>query len=293
MKMKKLFLLSGLILFIFIIGCKKNSQEPFYQTPDVDLQKYSEEEPTGSLDTSTVSFNDVTEQTEIISQEELQKIGKKIQKTAEIDFTAEKYDDFIKYLRESIKKYDAFIENEEETSYDNYRQTNFVIRVKNSQFDSLITDIFNGEGKVTYKSIKINDVTANYIDTYQHTKTLLLQKKRFEEIMKNAYTVNDILNVTSYLNQIDAQIDASKARLKYLDNITQYSTINLVVSEKASIRKDSFFKSIIKALVAGWHGLLSFILILFYIWPVWILLIIAIFVVKKIRKNKSNNIKNG
>ncbi len=256
------------------------------------LEKYSEDESTGSLDTA-VSFNGVTEQTEIISEEELQKIGKKIQKTAEIDFTAEKYDDFINYLRESIKGYDAYIENEEETTYDNYRQTTFVIRVKNSQFDSLITDIFNGKGQVTYKSIKINDVTADYIDIYQHTKTLLLQKKRFEEIMKNAYTVNEILNVTSYLNQIDQQIDAAKARLKYLDNVTQYSTINLVVSEKTSIRKDSFFKNIVDALEAGWHGFLYFILVLFYIWPVWILAIIVIFVVKKIRKNKSNKTKNG
>lgn len=299
--MKRLLLILPLFFILLIFSCNKENK---YDTevPNTisetgtnydEVERNTEQELTPK-DVLEQPQEDITVSTGgVVTDKELKQIGKKLIKTANISFETKKYDDFVKNVKESIKKFDSYIDSESETNYSGIRQNTIIIRVKAPQFDSLLNLIFKGEGKVTSKTINVQDITAEYVDVYQHLKSEMLIKKRYEDILQKAYTVNDILNVTKYLNQSDIAIDNLKGRLKYINSQSQYSTITLTISEKdTSIQKNQFWKKVGEALMNGWTGLQYFIIVVIIsLWPVWIVVIIIIFVVIKIRKKKHNTNK--
>ena len=255
----------------------------FYDNPDDDVPdnvSNSEESPlTGSDDN-------------IISDEEINKIGKKIIKNANVSVDVNDYKSYIKHIKDTLTHFDCYISTEEESKSSYAIYNTLTIRVKSEQFDSLLNAILTGKGiEVTSKTIYANDITEQYIDIYQRLKAKKLARNKYQEILKKARSINEVLNVMSYINNIQEQIDATQGRLKYIDNQTQYSTITLSITKEIdeNIAKTNFWKKIINALKAGWQGILYVILAIFYLWPILILTGIIIFVVKRRKKNKAKN----
>jgi len=301
--MRKLKLLLPFFFIFIIFSCNKETKlDNIEESPTTITETSTYEQnvedlkqmhtggglmtPEETEDIDPTNPTGVTDET-VVSDEELKQIGKKLIKTANISFETKKYEDFVTNVKKSLKDFDAYIDSESETNYSGVRSNTIIIRVKSSQFDSLLNLIFEGEATVTSKSIKVQDVTAEYVDVYQHLKSQMLVKQRYEDILKKAHTVNDILSVTQYLNQTDIQIDNLKGKLKYLGNQSQYSTITLYISEKnLNAPKNQFWEKVGEAIFNGWKGLQYFLVIFISLWPLWIITIIIIFVVIKLRKKK-------
>ena len=294
--MKNTLLIFGFISTFFLFGCKNDdSTTSSYKNTGY----YEQEETDKSYNTTEVydyedepgvdGYTDIETTDELsITEEEINIIGKKIIKNADVSLEVEDYVRDISQIKDTLKYFNCEITNENESNYDEYISNTLIIRVKSSQFDSLMAAILSGEGKITSKHIYINDVTEQYIDVYQRLKNKKSIETQYLELLKKAYTINDILNVTEYLRRIQEEIESNEGRLKYMDDQSSYSTITLNISYTGETiaYKETFLDKILKGINAGWDGIVYMIIALFYLWPLWILLVIITFVVRKQIKNQ-------
>jgi len=262
---------------------EKISEEDFYDDDDGSM-------PNDQYDNITTTGTNIP-----ITDEELKKIGKKIIKNADISLVFSDYEKDIKALKDTLKKYNCEITNETESNYENYISNTIVLRVEATKFDSVMNAILSGDGTVTSKNIYVSDITSQYIDTYQRLKNKKSVEKQYLELLKKAYTVNDVLNVTEYLRRVQEEIESAEGTLKYWDNQSTFSTItiNISYSGETIAYKKTFWNKISEGLDAGWQGAIAVIIVIFYLWPIWILTGIIIFVVKRKLKKKLSRVKKN
>jgi len=235
-------------------------------------------------------------QKDLISETE--NIPQKIIKTADLSFKVEKYNNARIKILGIIKRHNGYVSSENQTG-DEYRTTNvMVIRVGSGDFDALVDDLLKEAIFVDYKKINAEDVTEEFVDITARLKSKKDAMIQYETILKKAYTINDILEVQQYIRTLQEEIESLEGRLKYLSNKVELSTINATFYEQGNIipvQSESFGYKLKEALSWGWHGLVTFFLVLIYLWPLWVICLITFFIVrhfvKKARKKRAAKIQ--
>lgn len=219
----------------------------------------------------------------------------KIIKTGRISIEVDDYATSLIAIKQLIGSNNGYIASENEQRND-YRVSNtIVIRVLNDHFDQLMEGIASKAGKLNYKNVDLRDVTEEYTDLAARMKTKKEVEQRYLEILKTAKTVKDILEVEDKLRYIREEIESTEARLKYLDDKVQYSTITLEMSQELDYNPPapmqvSFFDKLGKAVKGGWNGLLGGILIFVNAWP-FVVVLIAIAILVRRWRNKRASLK--
>jgi len=300
MKNSIIFLLFFFSFFLFN-SCGNKSEKTTTDEAMVlmDIPSTTETSPVeeqsgaASKDKSTYyeSEKGISGQKEALAEPE--KIPQKIIKTADISFKVEKYNTARIKILGIIKKHNGYLSSENQTG-DEYRTTNaMVIRVGSGDFDALVDDLLKEAIFVDYKKINSEDVTEEFVDITARLKSKKDAMIQYETILKKAYTINDILEVQQYIRTLQEEIESLEGRLKYLSNKVELSTINATFYEQGNIipvQSESFGYKLKEALSWGWHGLVTFFLVLIYLWPLWVICLITFFIVrhfvKKARKKR-------
>lgn len=215
----------------------------------------------------------------------------KIIKTGRISIEVDDYGKSLASLKYTIANMDGYISSENEQRND-YRVSNtIVIRVVNTNFDALMDGIAGEAGKLIYKNVDLRDVTEEFTDLTARMKTKKEVEQRYLEILKTAKTVKDILEVEDKLRIIREEIESTEARLKYLGDKVQYSTITLNMSQELDYNPPapmqvSFFDKLGKAVKGGWNGLLGGVLGLVNAWPIVLVIVLAVFFIRRFLKKR-------
>jgi len=165
------------------------------------------------------------------------------------------------------------------------------VRVPVAKFEEAMSEIKKLANIVKTENKTGQDVTEQYSDLTAQIRNAKAQEETYLEVLKQARSVEDILKVQERLGYIRSTIESLEGRLKYLENTTSYSTINVSLEEEALVRaptKEFRLVAIIKGavqtlvgaaqeLVAGiiyaiivWGGILLPIgLIAWIVWRVW------------------------
>jgi hypothetical protein len=96
------------------------------------------------------------------------------------------------------------------------------------------------------------------------------------------------MEMEQYIRRLEEEIESAEGRLRYLDNQTAYSTLELELSTEriAEPARDSFWARSKRAMAAGWHGLVTLFVGLLYLWPLLLIGAVVGFVLRwHIRKN--------
>lgn len=203
---------------------------------------------------------------------EAQQITKKVIKTGGIDFQTEQIEEAYKAIRQLLPRYDAYVENENQ-SKTNYRITyNLTIRVPSTIYDSLFNSLTNIASRVDHKYSNIKDVTERYYDLKTRIKNKKVLEQRYLELLNKATEVKDILEIEKNLNQVRIEIEGLEGQFNYLSKQVKFSTINLMFYEVLpytydSSQREGFGARLLSALDSGWQGFLSFLVGLTTIWP--------------------------
>ena len=224
---------------------------------------------------------------------DITKIPKKIIKTGNISCEVEKYKETKERINKVVKKWDGTISNENEATNDWSITNTIIIRVPVEKFDSLVSELIIGVKSVESKQISAVDVTEEFVDVYARLQNKKKEEEQYLEVLKKAYTIDDILKVNNYIYSVREEIEAKEGRLKFLTNQSSFSTINLFIHQDFEEKTNfAFFTKIKQGFEAGWYGLLSFLIGLTYIWPIIIVrILIPLFIILKIRKNKKKKNK--
>ncbi|MGI8669268.1 MAG: DUF4349 domain-containing protein [Aridibacter sp.] len=138
------------------------------------------------------------------------------------------------------------------------------IRIPADKFQESLTEIRKTVDRVVVETISGQDVTEEFVDIEARLKTKKALEERFLEIMKQAKSVEDALNVERQLAEVRTEIERIEGRKRFLENQTSLSTITLELQTPAAISGSSngFFYELREALSDGFSAALTFILVL-------------------------------
>jgi hypothetical protein len=217
------------------------------------------------------------------------KIPEKIKKTAVISLTIDKYKDARSLIEKIVKSGNGYIAGENEQNSTHGISNTMLIRVRNLDFERMVTNISSIPAHVNSKNIFTEDVTAEFVDITARLKSKKEVEKRYLELLQKAIKVTDILEIEEQLSTIREEIEAKEGQLKYLNDQVDYSTINLSFHqdfEFTPIDNPGFLGRTGTALGNGWNNLLAFFIGIINAWPFWLSVSIGGYFLYRVIKRK-------
>ncbi len=207
-----------------------------------------------------------------------------------------KVDDLEKAKRDAdslVAVFNGYYGSENIWNDDNATTYSLTVRIPAVSFEMFIAAMESEGGQITNKSINTRDVTTEFIDLESRLENKREYLARYRELLKQAKTVKDILEIEQQIRVIVEEIESSEGRLKYLSDQVSYSTLNLTLTKEKGYTfhpavKGSFAERLKRSLSGGWNGLVSFALLLIRLWPAWIILAAAVTLFRVWRRRRKS-----
>jgi hypothetical protein len=193
---------------------------------------------------------------------------------------------------------------------------NISIRIPQAKLETALTRIKADAVEVRAESRSSNDVTAAYVDLQSQLTNLERAEQDLLVIMDEArnnpgndYTTRtqDVLNVYNQIVNLRAQIEQIKGQIKYYDDVTATSLINVTLIAEETIKPlqigpwspKGAFNQAVQDLVRFWHNFVEFLIrFAIYVLPVIVLVfgpiaLIVWAVVAGLKRRKAKKAKAG
>lgn len=115
------------------------------------------------------------------------------------------------------------------------RTASLKLRIPQKYFLQFIDDAGKLEN-VTHSSTSSENVTYQYYDTEAHVKALTTEEDRLLELLKKTGELKDILELEKELANVRYQIEDLTGTIKKLDNLVDYSTLEVSVNEVQEVQ---------------------------------------------------------
>lgn len=158
-------------------------------------------------------------------------VGPKVIKTATVSLEIAK-DGLAEATRDSIAiagRFGGFVLS---TSTDNDRNatSDVVLRIPAESFERALTEL-EGLGDVKAEKISGEDVSQQFVDMEARVRNLEAQEAVLLRLMDRAASVADTIRVQRELQGVQLEIEKLTGRLRYLEDLTEMSTISLSLAE--------------------------------------------------------------
>ena len=223
---------------------------------------------------------------------------RKIIKNGNIGISVENIERARAEVYKLINKYEGYCAEENYTIFDDiyrrgkiYKATQYdlQVRIPCDNFDAFIADIESFDGTLESKMISISDVTTEFIDLEARLANKRKYVARYNELLKNAKTINDITAIEEKIRVLEEEIESVTGRLKYLNHQVEYSRLHLAIEQKYSgsePNNQKVWKRLWSSFVSGARGLVEFSFILVKLWPLVLAVVAIFFVIRRRRKKR-------
>ena len=155
--------------------------------------------------------------------------------TMNIDTETEDMDTALDSLNRQIRELNGYVQeqnirNGSTYSSSRYRSASLTVRIPAEQLDiftSSLTEFTN----VVSSSRSAEDITLSYVDTETRITALETERDWLLELMEQAETMSDLLEIESRLTDVNYELERYGSRLRTMDNQVSYATIYLSVRE--------------------------------------------------------------
>jgi hypothetical protein len=149
-------------------------------------------------------------------------------------------------------------------NYNNRLTGTVIIRVPAKEFETTLTGV-QAIGTVKSVSTQGQDVTEEYVDLQAQKTAYQNQLAQYNEIMKKAVKVEDVITVQQQIDRVQVQLNRLEGRLKYLDSRIDLSTITVNLQEPEPVGGESAhnFVSTINEGISGFFGMIDAVIIIF------------------------------
>lgn len=223
-------------------------------------------------------------------------IDQKVIKTATLDIVVDEVEQAVSKITNQASAFSGFVQNSSmsETTT-GIKYANLVIRVPATNFDKMITSIKDLAKLVQRENINGQEVTQEYVDLQSSLTHNLAVEAQYLELLKRAQKVEEIIAVRDKLDQVQAEIESIKGRIRYLDNQTEMSTIaiNITSEVKVTLPAEKWqpwevVKQSAQKLIVSLQNFVSFLIVLLFsliaILPYLILIVLVILVIRWLYK---------
>lgn len=261
----------SLLLSAFFLACNQSSSS-YEAIPAVDNSGEQEK-------ISSVSSINAPEGEEWYSERLLIKNGS-------IRFKTNDFQTSRKILFTLIERFNGIVQNESTDRYDNSINLYLDCKIPSARFDAFVDTLEVVFGRPESRNIRVEDITRSYRDTQARIQTKKELENRYRELLKQAKTVSEMLEIEAKLNEVRYEIEQYEQMLKNYDNQLAFSTLSISLYQEAKPDPE-FFKNIGEGLLEGWRNFLKFIIGIVHLWPFVILFLVVIYLLKIRKKRRS------
>ena len=291
-KVTSIFLV--LLLAFSITACsssEKLSEDSF--DSEANYSGYTEDYlETGDIAESTLeSKNSVTN-------------NRKIIETITYSVQTKTFDDFVKKLEDNAIELGGYIESSDVSGNtyddDSPRYASYVFRIPSDKVDEFTTTV-SDNSTVTNKTVNTEDVTLQYVDIESRVNALESEKKALEDLLKNAQSTADIIDIRDMLTDVIYEIESNKSQLRTFDSLIDFTSITVDIHETEHpqvVEKQTVWQEISTNLSDNFRGVWEFVVdwFVFIVSSIPFLLLFGvylavIFIIVKIVKRKSQKAK--
>lgn len=153
-------------------------------------------------------------------------------------------------------------------------QGSISIRVPSDKLDSALEQIKADAVEVRNENRSGQDVTAEYVDLGSRLRSLEAAEAKLAEIMEEAAETEDVLAVFNQLEYYRQQIEVIKGQMKYYEQASSYSLINVTLIAEQTIqpieiggwKPQGVVRDAVQALINFLQGFVDFL--------IWLVLLI-------------------
>ena len=263
-------------------------EAPMEMAPEMDMA-YGETAPAGnSLSAESGSTAQVPSQRKWII-------------TMDMTAETENLDELLTALNAEIATLGGYVEgqniyNGSAYATRRYRSASLTVRIPAEVVDKFAENM-EGMANVVRSSKNLEDITLTYVSTESRIKALQTEEARLLELMEQAETMYDLLEIEGRLTEVRYQLESYTSRLKIYDNQVDFATIYLSleeVQEYTPVAERTVWQRITEgfgdSLEGVWEGAVDLFVWLIVSLPylvVWgVGLTVAVILVKRIRRRK-------
>ena len=284
------------LFFILLAGitlcssCAKNAAEQkasartsFAQRTEAAKNILSEEE--AAADTAYMEDNALADMqpsgSDVILERQLIKEGS-------LDFETHDIAETRQHIESLVQKYGAYISQEDERASSSRIYQNMTVRIPKAHFDVFVTELSGGVKKIDEKSITVQDVTEEFIDSTARLAVKKETEQGYLRLLNQAKTIKDILDIQNELQDIRSDIESIEGRLRYLKNSVNFSMLHISMYQQieAASETGSLFMPVWDAIKGGVQAFAAVCIALLYGWVFIALGIAAMLIILRLRKQR-------
>lgn len=156
-------------------------------------------------------------------------------KRVNIDAETEDLQALLPKITNKVAELGGYIESQElynGSAYSSYRSrsVNMTVRIPADKLGEF-TEQVQGASNVVNYSESAEDVTLQYVDTESHVKALEVEQERLLELLEQAKTMADLLEIEERLTDVRYELESYASRLRSLENKVNYATVYLYITQ--------------------------------------------------------------
>ena len=193
-------------------------------------------------------------------------IETKIIKTASLTIEVKDVPGSVEVLKNLATRNGGYISSTNvQKSYNDRLTGSVILRVPAAEFENTLAGV-KAIGTVKSASTQGQDVTEEYVDLQAQKTSYQNQLAQYNEIMKKAVKVDDVITVQQQIDRVQTQLNRLEGRLRYLDSRIDLSTITVNLQEPEPVGGDTGhnFVSTINEGISGFFGMIDAVIIIFF-----------------------------
>ena len=213
---------------------KPEAERPYDGKVDLMTNESSKSDSSGSLISSSV--------------EKLNKDNLKLIYTANMTLQTSDYNEAEKTLSALVEQHKGYFESvkvNDSSMYasGSYKHGSYTVRIPAESYEAFINSVGN-TCHVASLSQSVKDVGESYFELEGRLETLYTKQERLQELLKQAGSMSDIIELENALAETEYQIDSYKGQLNHYDSLIGYSTVYIelqTVENPSSVTQSTSF----------------------------------------------------
>ncbi|NLG03357.1 MAG: DUF4349 domain-containing protein [Clostridia bacterium] len=240
MRIRKLLcLFTALVMSVGLIGCGSSSKSESnyegsvesamateeYATDDVYSNEYDME---ATAETADAGAADTVKTPEVAS-------NRKLIKNVSMQIETESFDQLIANVEKKTEELGGYAESKSINGVGYYdkagsRYASMTIRIPSKNMDQFVSAVSKASNVIN-KTENVEDITLRYVDTKAHVESLKIEQERLQELLKESKDLDTMITLESRLTQVRYELEGYESQIRTYDNLVDYSTITLNISE--------------------------------------------------------------
>ena len=214
----------------------------------------------------------------------------------EIKVKPENVDSIYDNINALIKKHNGYKSSEKQNEF----RYSVSASIPSASFEDFTDALNKVGGKMSDKSINVQDVTDAYTDLVSEIKSKEAALEQYRVLLKRANKISEIIEIQTKIDYIQNDIDVMNGRRINIDRKVAYSVvdIDLIIVKKEMAKDDdddntpSFGSELVDSLSDGWAIIKFLVVFLLRLWPFFIIGGIVYFFYKKRKGESKTSSKN-